>query len=183
MMERQLQPDTVGECLAAARSGDEQAFAGLIAKQMPAIRSIAARFRCPGLDFEDAVQEGLIGLFRAIETFDAQKAASFFTYAGTCVQNEIISAARAAGRKKHAPLNTSVPFADDQSAPGPEEILVAAERYQSTMRSIHTRLSPLEKRVLSLFLEEKPYQMIAKQLSVSEKAVDNALQRVRGKLK
>ena len=104
-----MKDDVLSMQIEQARNGDEQAIAGLIARQMPQIRSLAAKAVRPGLDFDDAVQEGIIGLFSALETFDAQKGAAFATYANVCVQNAIVSAVRAAGRSKHAPLNTSVP--------------------------------------------------------------------------
>ena len=88
-----------------------------------------------------------------------------------------------AGRSKHAPLNTSVPYTETESTPGPEELVMQSERYTQTMQSIDTRLSALEKQVLALFLDGNSYSAIAKRLNVSEKAVDNALQRVRAKLK
>lgn len=166
-----------------ARNGDEQALAALIARQMPRIRALAAKAVCPGLDFDDAVQEGLIGLFSALETFDGAKGASFDTYAGVCVQNAVASAVRSSQRSKHAPLNHSVPYTERESTPGPEELLVQSERYNQTMQSIDTRLSTMEKQVLSLFLDGCSYSAIAKRLGVGEKAVDNALQRVRLKLK
>ena len=172
-----MKDDVLSMQIEQARNGDEQAIAGLIARQMPQIRSLAAKAVRPGLDFDDAVQEGIIGLFSALETFDAQKGAAFATYANVCVQNAIVSAVRAAGRSKHAPLNTSVPYTETESTPGPEELVM------QTMQSIDTRLSALEKQVLALFLDGNSYSAIAKRLNVSEKAVDNALQRVRAKLK
>ena len=115
-----MKDDVLSMQIEQARNGDEQAIAGLIARQMPQIRSLAAKAVRPGLDFDDAVQEGIIGLFSALETFDAQKGAAFATYANVCVQNAIVSAVRAAGRSKHAPLNTSVPYTETESTPGPE---------------------------------------------------------------
>ena len=167
-----MKDDVLSMQIEQARNGDEQAIAGLIARQMPQIRSLAAKAVRPGLDFDDAVQEGIIGLFSALETFD-----------NVCVQNAIVSAVRAAGRSKHAPLNTSVPYTETESTPGPEELVMQSERYTQTMQSIDTRLSALEKQVLALFLDGNSYSAIAKRLNVSEKAVDNALQRVRAKLK
>ena len=174
-----MKDDVLSMQIEQARNGDEQAIAGLIARQMPQIRSLAAKAVRPGLDFDDAVQEGIIGLFSALETFDAQKGAAFATYANVCVQNAIVSAVRAAGRSKHAPLN----YTETESTPGPEELVMQSERYTQTMQSIDTRLSALEKQVLALFLDGNSYSAIAKRLNVSEKAVDNALQRVRAKLK
>ena len=82
-----MKDDVLSMQIEQARNGDEQAIAGLIARQMPQIRSLAAKAVRPGLDFDDAVQEGIIGLFSALETFDAQKGAAFATYANVCVQN------------------------------------------------------------------------------------------------
>lgn len=178
-----MKDDVLSMQIEQARNGDEQAIAGLIARQMPQIRSLAAKAVRPGLDFDDAVQEGIIGLFSALETFDAQKGAAFATYANVCVQNAIVSAVRAAGRSKHAPLNTSVPYTETESTPGPEELVMQSERYTQTMQSIDTRLSALEKQVLALFLDGCSYGEIGARLNLSEKAVDNALQRVRAKLK
>lgn len=169
--------------LRCARAGDEPALAALITWQMPAIRALAARAVCPGLAFDDAVQEGLIGLFHAIENYDADAKASFSTYANVCVQNAITDAQRAASRRKHAPLNEFVPLEDSQAAPGPEEQTEAQEAYSSMLHSIETRLSRREKQVLALFLDGCSYGEIGARLNLSEKAVDNALQRVRAKLK
>ncbi len=178
-----MENDIITMQIEQAKGGDEQALAALIARQMPQIRTLAAQSLCPGLEFDDLVQEGLIGFFSALETYDAAKGALFTTYAHVCVQNAVASAVRAAGRNKHSPLNTSVPYSERESTPGPEELFVENERYCQTMQSIDTRLSPMEKQVLSLFLDGGSYAQIAKKLCVNEKAVDNALQRVRAKLK
>lgn len=171
------------EQIEQARRGDEQALAAVLSRQMPQIRSLAAKAVGPGLDYDDAVQEGLIGLLFALRTFDGGKGAAFSTYANTCVQNAVASAVRRAQRKKHAPLNTSVPYTEQESAPGPEELMLQSERYNQTMQSIDTRLSAMEKQVLALFLDGCSYSAIARRMDISEKAVDNALQRVRLKLK
>lgn len=166
-----------------AQSGNEQALAWLIARQMPQIRTLAARAVRPGMEYDDAVQEGVIGLYSALCTFDADKGASFNTYACICVHNAVASAVRASQRGKHAPLNHTVPCREEQSVPGPEELFMQSERMASTLRSIETRLSRMEKRVLLLSMQGYSYAQIARRLSVNEKAVDNALQRVRLKLK
>lgn len=180
---RPMDDDLLNNRIEQARRGDEQALAWLIARQMPYIRALAARAARPGLDFDDAVQEGVIGLFSALKSYDAQRGASFSTYANTCVQHAVASAVRASQRSKHAPLNTSVPYTETESMPGPEELVLQSERYSQTMHSIDTRLSAMEKQVLGLFLDGLPYSAIARRLGVGEKAVDNALQRARLKLK
>lgn len=172
--------------LQRAKEGDEQALAALIARQMPLIRALAARSVSPGLEFEDAVQEGLIALFFAMGSYDGARGASFSTYASVCIRSGIADAVRRAGRRKHAPLNRSVPLDDAGHVPmagGPAEEAEAREQYRATMHQLETRLSSLEKQVLALFLDGLSYGAIARRLGVGEKAVDNALQRVRAKLR
>ena len=122
-----------------------------------------------------------------MKQFDESRGVPFESYAAACVHNAVRSAQRAAARRKHAPLNHSVPMeqAEAQQDPGqsPERAVEASERLARTMAGIATRLSPMERRVLALFLDGQPYSAIAKRLGVQEKAVDNALQRVRAKLR
>ena len=96
--------------LAQARQGDEAALAGIIARMMPVVNAAAARAVCPGLEFEDAVQEGLVGLFCAVRTYKGGAGTAFSTYAAACVRNAVNSAARAASRRKHEVLNRAMPI-------------------------------------------------------------------------
>lgn len=169
--------------LKAAREGNEAALASIIAREMPLIRRFARRAVRPGLEFEDAVQEGIIGLFRAIETYAPGRGAGFDTYASVCIQRAILSAQRSASRKKHAPLNQSVPIPEEQSIPGPEDTAIANEQMSQTLQKARTQLSSLEKEVLALYLDGFSYDEIAKKLGKSQKTVDNALLRVRRKLR
>lgn len=171
------------ELLALARGKNESAVAAIIAQLMPTIRYYAGLAVQPGLDFDDAVQEGLIGLFGAIQTFSTSGSASFRTYASVCIQNSITSAGRAASRKKHGPLNFSVPIPAGQSIPGPEEQAIAHEEISSTLAKARTQLSSLERQVLALYLDGFSYGEIAEKVGKTSKAVENALQRVRRKLK
>ncbi|MEG2930200.1 MAG: sigma-70 family RNA polymerase sigma factor [Ruthenibacterium sp.] len=178
--------DDIRETLAAAKSGDEQPLAALITKFMPVIRRAAGRCASPGLEYDDLVQEGIIALFHAIGAYDEQRGAAFATYAQICIDHAAVSAVRAAMRQKHAPLNTSVPLNEAYDAGTvrtPEDLLLASERYSDAMQDIATRLSPFERQVLVAFLDGKSYAAIAKQLGLSAKAVGNALQRVRAKLR
>ena len=95
------------DLLVRAQQGDDTALAALIARMMPAIRKGAAIYRAPGLDVEDAVQEGLIGLFGAVRSCDSTRKDTFVSYAAACIHHAQQDAARAATRKKHAPLNDS----------------------------------------------------------------------------
>ena len=120
------------DLLALAQNGDETAVAALIARMMPAIRKGAAAATAPGLDFEDAVQEGLIGLFEAMHRYDTAAGMAFASFAAACITHAQQDARRAALRKKHAPLNFSVPLPDakelPQPGPDPEEQAIASEQ-------------------------------------------------------
>ena len=145
---------------ARAQQGDENALAALIARMMPAIRKGAAECTAPGLDFDDAVQEGLIGLFHAVRGFDPAAGQTFTAYAAACIRHAQQDARRAALRKKHAPLNYSVPLpAAEESTdtrPGPEELAIFGEQYADTLRRMQTELSALERTVLMAGLEVAP---------------------------
>ena len=172
--------------LAAMRTGDETALAGIIAHMMPVIQHGAAMYQCPGLEFDDAVQEGIIGLFRAIETYDPLRGAAFDTYATACIHNAQITAHRDAGRKKHGPLNTSVPLEDDLDAPrhlDPEELAIQSEQSAHWKHWLESHLSCFERDVLALFVQGAGNAQIAEALGRTPKAVENALGRVRRKLK
>ncbi len=176
-------PQFTPELVEQARMGDEAAIAGVIARMMPAIRYSAAGAIGPGMELEDAVQEGIIGLFRALKSYDESRGASFETYAVSCIQHAQLAAKRAAGRKKHLPLNSSVPLEENTPAPGPEELAIANERYEGWMRRMETRLSALEREVLGLYLQGLSYQAIGTRLGRSAKSVENALSRARAKLR
>ena len=132
------------DLLALAQNGDETAVA--------AIRKGAAAATAPGLDFEDAVQEGLIGLFEAMHRYDTAAGMAFASFAAACITHAQQDARRAALRKKHAPLNFSVPLPDakelPQPGPDPEEQAIASEQYAATIERMQTELSPLERSVL-----------------------------------
>lgn len=166
-----------------ARQGDEAAQAAIITRLMPVIRRLAAAGAVPGLEREDAEQEGLIALFHAIDTYREGEDASFSTYAIACIRHGIADARIRAGRKKHLPLNQSVPLDENQSTPGPEEQALGREDYRATVRIIRTGLSATEREALLLYLDGATYQEIAARLDISPKAVDNALSRVRTKLR
>lgn len=176
-------PHLTPSILAQAKAGQETAIAAVLAHMMPTLRHAAAQGVCPGLEYDDAVQEGIIGLFNAVKTYDSAKGAAFETYASTCIQNAVIAAQRAAGRKKHGPLNQSVPLQEAHLAPGPEETIIRNEQMESTLQAIHTRLSGFEQEVLALFINGNSYEQIAQQLGRTPKAVENALFRLRRKLR
>ncbi|MDO5602947.1 MAG: sigma-70 family RNA polymerase sigma factor [Oscillospiraceae bacterium] len=171
------------EQLRRAKARDEAALAYMIAREMPLIRRTARKMTAPGLDFEDAVQEGIIGLFRAIETYDSTRVSSFTTYAAACIRNAVITAARTAGRKRNQPLNSSVPFDEEPFTEGPEQIAIDNEAYRLTVHRINTALSPFESKVLRCKLAGASSKEIAARLGCEKKTADNALWRIRQKLK
>ena len=166
-----------------AQQGDENALAALIARMMPAIRKGAADCTAPGLDFDDAVQEGLIGLFHAVRSYRTDKKVPFTAYAAACIANAQQDARRSATRKKHAPLNNSVPLPENSAAPGPEELAIANERCAAVLERINTQLSPLERGSLLASLEGHTAAQTAQLLHCTPKAVENALMRARKKLR
>ena len=166
------------------------ALARLMTKYLPLIEMQAAHINTCGLGLEreDLVQEGLLGLFRAIDSFDENGAASFSTYASACISNGISSAVRSAARKKHLPLKGYVSLSEDNAdsitaAASPEEIAIASEEHAEIISAINARLSKLERDVLALHLLGYDYLASAEKLDTTAKSVDNALQRARKKLK
>ena len=168
-------------------SQPDAALAKLMTDYMPYIQKKAARVRVVGLETDDLMQEGLMGLFRAIQTYQSAEGASFATYAKTCIDNGIRTAVKQASRKKHLPLAAYLPLSEEEgSADGsasPEERTIADEEYAALLQKIHQELSRLERDVLALYLKGYDYVAVAKRLDTTPKSVDNALQRARRKLK
>ena len=179
------------ECLAAlSGQGEPEAFAELAVRYMPLVRAKASFFHAEGAEKEDLCQEGLLGLVRAAQTFQPGKGASFRTYAGVCIANSIRMAYRSAASQKNDPLNGFVSLSEEDSpqfeadcSASPEALLDSRESFRQMCSSIAEMLTPMELRVLRLYLGGCSYREIAEKMSVTEKAADNALQRVRSKLK
>ena len=181
-----------------ARDGDDGAQEFLLNKYKNFVRSKARSYFLIGADHEDIVQEGMIGLFKAIRDFRPDKLSSFRAFAELCVTRQIITAIKTATRQKHIPLNSYVslnrPIYDEESdrtlmdvlsevqMAGPEELLISREDYSSVENRISEVLSDLEMEVLNSYLEGKSYQEIARDLHRHVKSIDNALQRVKRKL-
>jgi len=186
------------EIVSLAKDGDTAALEFLIGKYKNFVRSKARTYFLIGADREDIIQEGMIGLYKAIRDYRYDKQASFHSFAEICVTRQIITAIKTATRQKHMPLNSYVslnkPVYEEESertlsdvitqgkAGNPEELFIDQEDFldiESTMQRI---LSPLEQDVVNLYLEGKSYVEIAQQLGRHVKSVDNALQRVKRKL-
>ena len=179
------------QALAAQRQGGAEE--ALAERYVRLVRVCARPYFLNGGDSEDLTQEGMLGLLSAIREFDASKGASFKTYAEICIRNRIQSAIRSAARKKHAPLNDGVPLehvlSDESQSLGtryfarsPEEQVLARETEKEFISAYSRRLSKLEASVLDLYLEGLSYSEMAAELGRDEKAVDNAVQRIRKKL-
>ena len=186
------------EIVSLAKDGDTAALEFLIGKYKNFVRSKARTYFLIGADREDIIQEGMIGLYKAIRDYRYDKQASFHSFAEICVTRQIITAIKTATRQKHMPLNSYVslnkPVYEEESertlsdvitqgkAGNPEDLFIDQEDFldiESTMQRI---LSPLEQDVVNLYLEGKSYVEIAQQLGRHVKSVDNALQRVKRKL-
>lgn len=170
----------------AAQQGDHAAFSRLIADMLPLVRRQSAKYKSVLLDSDDLLQEGLLGLMAAVRTYRFGGDASFSTYACVCVNNQIRTALRKVSGAKSVPTAQSVPWEDNLgAAPSQslEELQDLREEYKQILDFIETGLSATEKSVLKLFLSGLSYCEIAEKIGSSPKSVDNALQRVRHKLK
>lgn len=177
---------------------DRQAQDYLLDKYKEFIRLKATRYFLVGAEKEDIIQEGMIGLFKAIRDYRPGKQASFKVFAEICVNRQIISAIKSATRQKHRPLNCYVSLDKPVFEEGkertlldmlggshgvdPENLLVDQEAFNDIERNVSTMLSDLEWEALCKYLESKSYQQIAQELHRTTKSIDNALQRVKRKL-
>ena len=149
-----------------------------------------------GGDTDDLIQEGLIGLFKAVRDYRLEEKVSFFYFADLCITRQIYTAVEAAGRQKHAPLNSYVSFwtqepekggflmdmLRDEEQENPEDLIIAQENYKQLVARIKGRLSDLECEVLEFYLAGMNYRQIAEKMGKSSKAIDNALQRIKNKI-
>lgn len=186
------------ELVLYAHEGDEAALEHLINKYKNFVRAKARSYFLIGADREDIVQEGMIGLYKAIRDFRNDKLSSFRAFAELCITRQIITAIKTATRQKHIPLNSYVslnkPIYDEESdrtlldiltaakITDPEELMISREELASIESKIGEILSGLELEVLMSYLQGKSYQEIACDLDRHVKSIDNALQRVKRKL-
>nr|WP_221261179.1 RNA polymerase sporulation sigma factor SigH [Anoxybacillus tengchongensis] len=178
--------------------GDSEALDYLIHKYKNFVRAKARSYFLVGADREDIVQEGMIGLYKAIRDFKEDKQSSFKAFAELCITRQMITAIKMATRQKHIPLNCYVsldkPIYEDDSArtlmdvlsgtkiTNPEELIINREEFDHIEEKMTELLSDLERKVLLLYLEGRSYQEISEELNRHVKSIDNALQRVKRKL-
>lgn len=181
-----------------ARTGDVDAQEYLINKYKNYVRAKARTYFLLGGDQEDLIQEGMIGMYKAIRDFRSDKLSSFRAFAELCITRQIITAIKTATRQKHIPLNSYVslnkPIYDEDSdrtlldvitgnkVTDPEELIISREEFTEIEEKMGELLSSLEWKVLMYYLEGKSYQEIAEDLGRHVKSIDNALQRVKRKL-
>jgi RNA polymerase sporulation-specific sigma factor len=183
-----------------ARNGDQAALDGLIRRYTGFVRLKASSYFLAGGDPEDLIQEGLIGLYKAVRDFRHDKETSFRSFAELCVTRQIITAIKTATRYKHAPLNTYVSFSHTPAGhdaegectlgdalPGPtvdepSVCVISTEELQSLVFTLGNGLSCLESDALRLYLEGSSYEQMAAELGCDTKTIDNALQRVKRKV-
>ncbi len=186
------------ELVEAAKRGDERASEFLINKYRNFVRVKAKAYFLVGADREDIIQEGMIGLYKAIRDFRRDKLSSFRAFAELCITRQIITAIKTATRQKHIPLNSYIslnkPIYDEDSdrtlldvisgmkVSDPEELVINQEASVRMRARIRRNLSELEHRVLTAYLQGKSYQEMANELQRHVKSIDNALQRVKRKL-
>lgn len=170
---------------AAALQAEERAFTVLVARLLPHLRAMAESYRLPGLDRDDLIQEGFLGVMSAVRHY-RPSLGEFTPYALTCARNSMGAAARLALSGRHEPLRDYAPLPETHPAGEkiqPQALVEAAEFSGELHHWVRTGLTDYERRVLRLFLAGYPYSEIASLLSSHSKAVDNALQRVRRKLR
>ncbi|OJU14445.1 MAG: hypothetical protein BGN88_14430 [Clostridiales bacterium 43-6] len=173
-----------------ARCGDNDAFSALVARYVFTVKSRANHYNGSGIDPEDLAQEGTIGLMAAVRSYDKELGTSFRTFAWLCIDRSILSVVKASLRKKQIPKASLVSIDDNDldncffdGKDNPETLLIENEDIALFELKINELLSPFERKVLRYYLSGKNYSEIADSLNTLPKSVDNALQRVRHKLR
>jgi RNA polymerase sporulation-specific sigma factor len=188
-----------GFLIALAKRGDRNAYDRLVRRYHGFVRLKASSYFLAGGDSDDLIQEGLVGLYKAIRDFRTDRESSFRNFAELCITRQIITAVKTATRNKHTPLNQYISFASspagagedvptlEQMLPGPVvhdpvNQVISSEELRSLVGCLSSALSELESRVLSLYLDGCSYEEVGERLACDTKTVDNALQRVKRKV-
>ena len=202
MRKEEMDAEEIG-LLEKAQRGDGDAMTALLEKYKSMVRALARPLFLIDGEQDDLVQEGMIGLFKAIQTYDGEKGAAFESFANTCIRGQLYTAVKKSNRKKNQPLNTYISlysvengdesadqdgvFVIDKTVPvwqnNPERIVVGREYQRDFREKVYRHLSKMEMQVLDLFLQGLTYQEIAARLDKAPKSIDNALQRIKGKIK
>ena len=179
------------------RSGDSGVMDYILDKYKPLVRKKANAVFLIGGETDDLIQEGMIGLFKAVRDYDEGKEASFFSFAELCITRQLYKAVEASNRKKHAPLNTYISFYSETGEEGhslaetlttggmgdPEQMIIDQENLKQFWDGLREHLSPMEQQVLDEYLQGNNYQQIAEHMNKQPKTIDNALQRIKTKVR
>ena len=179
------------ELIGKLRAGRRDVADYLMEKYKGLVRQKARTMYLIGGETVDLIQEGMIGLFKAVQNYDSGKEASFQTFARLCIDRQLYKAVSGSNRQKHQPLNTYVSLSQEEGTDhleelweqSPETIVIARENVDDLETQIRRCLSPLENQVLELYLLGEDYSQISKTLGKTKKSVDNALQRIKGKVR
>lgn len=202
-MKEEYQQHSDEELMIYLRDGETGIMDFIMDKYKNLVKSKAKSMYILGADRDDLIQEGMIGLFKAVRDFDSGRDASFFTFADLCISRQMYTAVQASRRQKHIPLNTYISLyatakedfsqSDEdrelvnilarKSEQSPEEMLIDKENVEQLEKAIEKELSSFEKQVLDLYLTGMSYTQIARVLGRDEKSTDNALQRIKNKLR
>ncbi len=179
------------------RSGDSGVMDYILDKYKPLVRKKANAVFLIGGETDDLIQEGMIGLFKAVRDYDGGREASFFSFAELCITRQLYKAVEASNRKKHAPLNTYISFYSETGEEGhslaetlttggmgdPEQMIIDQENLKQFWDGLREHLSPMEQQVLDEYLQGNNYQQIAEHMNKQPKTIDNALQRIKTKVR
>ena len=185
------------EVISLIHNGQSDATEYLLKKYAPLVKKSIRTLYLIGADTEDLSQEGMIGLFKAIQGYQDDNEASFYTFAKLCIDRQIYSAIKASNRKKHTPLNSYISFYSKMNGDeielidnleagnesNPEHIILDRENTMNIEDILKEHLSPMEKQVLSLYMQGNSYADIGLELGKSSKSIDNSIQRIRDKVK
>lgn len=186
------------EIIKLIKQGDDQALSYLIDKYKELVNIKVSKYYIAGAERDDTVQEGLIGLFKAVKNFDETKQNTFKTFANICIERQLITAIKSSNRQKHMPLNSYVSLNnsayenddndeefintfDSKTVEDPLDTIMKKEYYEYIEKTIDKTLSGFEKQVLSRYIKGESYVNIANKLDAPVKSVDNAIQRIRKK--
>ncbi|MCH5268764.1 MAG: sigma-70 family RNA polymerase sigma factor [Lachnospiraceae bacterium] len=199
----EFQKQKIEDVVFAAQVGDDAAMEYVLAKYKGLVRVLSRSLFLVDGDEDDLIQEGMIGLYKAVVGYEPNRGAAFETFAGQCINRQLYSAVKKSNRKKNIPLNSYISIdSTEEDSDGnqveplmvldrisikaqqnPEDIVIGREEAGSMERRLLGRLSEMERQVLSLFLQGLTYQEIATRLCKQPKAIDNALQRIKMKVR
>lgn len=187
------------QIISEIKNGDEEALSYILEKYKDLVNVKVSKYFIIGAEKEDTIQEGMIGLFKAIKNYNAEKQNSFKSFANICIERQLITAIKTSNRQKHQPLNSYLSLNtaayennDDDSVElletfnsktieDPLETIMKQEQYNEVETAVNKNLSKFEQKVLSRFLNGESYTVIAKKLNTPVKSIDNAIQRIRKK--